>query len=361
MTAVVVADKPVAPLSSLVDVSLLYYKAAKEIVAANKTLGPRVSPLLAYGEEKTLIVLKKSPIQVEDVVSAVDSRVDASVQYAKETVESIRAAPSKVAKKTAEVTEETKVATAEKLNLLLDASAGYLAQYLPLSEEEQLEIKGDEASKKELKPAAARAGKQSKVAAKKIQELALAKFGGIKERTGNVVHVDLVKYSEFLDNQKENVKQTIFITLDKINEKVVEPTKEVAEKGKNAVQKRVIEPVNARVQAITIPIQDRVVKIWTLAGDEYNARVVQPRDQIVSMFREELALQQELAKQKSGEDLTITAGLKAVIAAARARLSKEWEIRVSPALAKALGRQGEYEEEEMEEKSFGDDDEDVSE
>jgi hypothetical protein len=62
MTAVVVADKPLAPLSSLVDVSLLYYKAAKEIVAANKTLGPRVSPLLAYGEEKTLTPKPQNPL-----------------------------------------------------------------------------------------------------------------------------------------------------------------------------------------------------------------------------------------------------------------------------------------------------------
>ena len=358
-----VAAAPVTPLGSLVDVSLSYYKVAKEIVAANKTLGPRVSPLLAYGEEKTLVVLKKSPIKVEDVVAAVDSRVDASVKYTMQTVEALRAAPAQAVAKTQAKAEEVQQATAVRLDSLLDASAGYLAQYLPLNEEEKAELKGTEAeSSKELKPVAIRAGKQGKVAAKKLQELALAKVQGLKKRTGDVVHVDLVKYSEFLDAQKENVKQTLFITLDKINEKVVEPTKEVAEKSRAVVNKRVIEPVNQRVQMVAIPIQDRVIKVWTMVGDEYNNRVVQPRDQIVSMFREELALQQELAKQKSGEDLTITAGLKAVIAAARARLSKEWEVRISPSLARVLRRNnGEFEEEEMEEKSFGDDEEDVSE
>jgi len=374
----------VAPLGSLVGVSLENYKWAKDLVANNKTIGSRVGPIIDYTEETTKSVLKKSPIQVEDIVTAVDTRVDKAVTYGSNTVKTVVHAPGKLknntlaivhdrlnrfkieqdeSEDTAEpgvttIAEDAKLITAERLSRLLDASEGYLAQYFPISEDDRETLKV-ESPRGHLKPIAMRAGKQGRLAARRMQEQALAKVSGLKKRTGEVVHVDLVKYSEFLDRQKDNVKQTIYITLEKIDEKVVQPTKDVASKSTAAVKDRVIYPAKNRIVSVQIPFKDRFVRIWTVVGDEYNQRVVEPRDQIVAMFRKELAIQQELAKGQSGEDLTITDGLKAVIAAARSRLSKEWEVRVSPTLAKFMRRNGDFDEEELEEKSFGDDEEEV--
>merc|ERR1712107_78903 len=111
-----------------------------------------------------------------------------------------------------------------------------------------------------------------------------------------------------------------------------------------------------RVVAIRLPFHDRIVNIFAVVGDEYETRVVRPRAQIVKMFREELELQQQLAKKESSnDDLTITDGLKAVVAAARTRISKEWEVRAMPTVNQVLGRPviEEYEE-EIEEKSYVD-------
>mmetsp|Transcript_22588 Transcript_22588/g.42275 ORF Transcript_22588/g.42275 Transcript_22588/m.42275 type:complete len:419 (+) Transcript_22588:204-1460(+) len=358
----------VAPLGSLMGVSLENYKWAKDLVASNKTLGPRMSPLIEYTEETTLSVLKKSPIQVEDIVTAVDTRVDRAVHYGSDTFKTVREGPSKITNKTLKSVHErlnqlklegdedvsepgvstiagdAKVITTERLSKLLDASEGYLAQYLPVSEEDRETLKVD-AGKGEFKPIAIRAGRQGKVAAVRLQEQALAKVSGLKKRTSEVVHVDLVKYSEFLDKQKSNVKQTFYVTLDKIDESLIKPTKETATKATDAVKNRVINPAKERIVSIELPFKDRIVYVWTVVGDEYDARVVQPRDQIVKLFREELASQQDLAKQKSGEDLTITAGLKAVLNAASHRFSKEWEVRVSPTIAKVLGRKSGSEKE----------------
>lgn len=373
--AQVVSDQaaPIAPLGTVLKLSLENYEWAKDYVVSNKTLGPRVSPLLEFGENTTKKVLDASPIKLETVVEAVDTRVDAAVTYGSETVQKVREAPGKIKNKSlsavhnklndikvdkdeepaelalATVADDVKVITSERLSMLLDASEGYLAQYLPISEEDKEEIKV-EVAKGELKPLATRAGKQSKVAAKRMQEQILAKISGLKARTSEVVHVDLVKYSEYLDKQKTNVTTRIYVALEKVDEKAVQPVKEVTAKGVNAVNTRLIVPAKERLLSVRLPFQDRFVRIWTVVGEEYEAKIVKPRAQIVQMFREELAIQKELAREKSGsgEDLTITAGLKAVVAAARARLAKELDGRVYPTINRVLGRSNEEEEKQYE-------------
>jgi len=357
------------PLTSLLTYSLDNYEWAKGIVAKNQTLGPRVAPLLQFGEDTTKKVLGASPVKLEAVIEAVDTRVDKAVVYTTETVQAVREAPGKLKNKTlttvhsklndikvdkdeepaelgvSTIAEDVKVITSERLSMLLDASEGYLAQYLPISEEDKEEIKV-EAPKGELKPIAVRSYRQSKIAAKRLQEQIINKITGLQATTKERVHVDLIKYSEFLDKQKEAVSGTIVLALEKVDAKAVQPTKEVVNKATNAVKTKVLVPAKERFDSVAIPFQNRVVRIWTVIGDEYDQKVVRPRAQIVQMFREELALQQELAKQKSGsgDDLTITAGLKAVVAAASARLQKEWEVRVKPTVKKVLGRKTEDEE-----------------
>lgn len=358
-----------APLQSTIDYTLSTYNSAKDYVAASKTLS-KLNPIINFGEETTVSILKKSPVAVEELVAAIDSRIEKSATKVSDTVSAVAAAPGKAKDKTltkiheklnelklekdeeetpevelATVATDAKIITAERLAKLLDASEELLQMYLAIDEEDKAEITV-EAGKGELKPLALRGFKQTKVAAKRIQDLGLSKVNGFTEKTQGDVK-DLTN----------NVKQTIYITLEKLDEKLLQPTKDVAKKGKDAVKNRVIDPASETVESITLPFKNRVVKVWTVVGEQYDQRVVQPREEIVKMFKEELQLQQQLAKEKSGEDLTIAAGLKAVVAAARARLSKEWQVRVSPALAKVLGRNGEYEEEEIEEKSFGDDEE----
>lgn len=405
MTAAAVKQEEFSKMtmSHLVNVSTENYKWAKDWVAQNKTLGSRVSPLIEFTEEQTLTLLKKNNVNVEEVISAVDAKVEQAIEYTaktviqageytSETVKQVREAPAKLTSSTlamvhenlkklrveqgeeegseevtvSKIAEDAKSITAERLNQLLDASEGYLAQYLPISDDDKKEMKV-EGAKGELKPLAVRATKQGRLAAKRLQEQAFNNLQGLKMRTDKVVHVDLVKYSEFLDKQKDNALQTIYLTLEKFDEKVVKPTKEAAAEGVKVVEERVSEgvkvvgervitPAKQRIVSVELPFRDSIVHVWTVVGDEYNHRVVQPRDQIVQMFREELALQQELAKQKSGEDLTVTAGLNAVVAAARARLSKEWEVRISPTLAKIWKTAEQLdEEEEAELKSLGDD------
>lgn len=397
------AAEGISPLGYLVDLGLDNYKWGKDLVVENKTLGPRVGPIVSYGEEKFVSVLKRSPIQVEDVVTAVDSRVEKVVTYSAEKIQTVRETPGKLKNATLtfaheklqslkvdttpEDDEETKegedlsvgtvvvdarVVTAERLNMFLDASEGYLQQYLPpseLAEGENVEEEplGIEGKKTEIRPVANRALRLSKVAAKRVQERALSRVGQLKRRTTDVVHVDLVKYSEWLDKQKNGVKDTIYISLEKVDNKLVKPAKETigqrveqvqvyAGKTQDAIKTRVITPAKERIVAIRLPFHDRIINVWTTVGNQYNEKVIKPRDQIIQMFREELALQQELAKRDNGEDMTIGDGLAAVIAAARARLSKEYEVRISPVLSKFMGKNTDFEEDE-EKSSVGDEDE----
>lgn len=368
-----------APMGSLLNFSLDNYEWAKDYVVNNKTLGPRVSPLLEFGENTTKKVLDASPIKLETVIEAVDTRVDRVVTGTVETTQAVIAAPGNLKNKTLEFTheklnlikidkdateadlavstiaEDVKVITSERWNMLLDASEGYMAQYLPISEEDKEDIKV-EAQKGELKPLAIRSFRQTKLLARRTPEKLFSKVSGITTRTKEAVHVDLIKYSEYLDKQKQNVTTTVYVAWEKVDEKVVQPTKEVAVKSSEAIKNKVLIPVKDRVVAIRLPFHDRIVNIFAVVGDEYETRVVRPRAQIVKMFREELELQQQLAKKESSnDDLTITDGLKAVVAAARTRISKEWEVRAMPTVNQVLGRPviEEYEE-EIEEKSYVD-------
>lgn len=374
------------PLARMVDFGLTNYGSVKDLVAQNKKLNQHISPLVNYSEETVVALLKKSPVQVEEIVKAVDSRVEkvaVSVgeryesvrKTTSDTVQSVREAPTRTLeyvhdklsglrieetpeeeKKEEEVDVHTvlvdaKEVTAEHLNVLLDASEGYLQQYLPPTEEEKEDILSVGGKKTEIRPVANRVFNLSKVAATRMQTLALSKMGPIQMRAAeNIAHVDLVKYSEWLDNQKEMAKDTIYISLEKLDEKLMKPAKDtlvtsvtqvqdMTEKSSVMIKEKVILPAKTKLESIEIPFQDHIVHVWTLVSDQYTSRVVEPRDQIIQMFREELALQQELAKQKTGgEEMTIQAGLEAVIAAARARLAKEWEVRVSPSLARFMGK-----------------------
>jgi len=371
-------------VSQLVSYGVETYYKGKDVLVKQPTLGPRLGPWVNFGEEKLQAGLKLSPYPVDQVVHAVDNRLDKVVNYTVETKDSlagraarVAAAPAqlkdaslvymhdkiknlKVEKDNSESPEEigvttvlveAKSVTAERLNQLLDASEGYLQQYLPPTHEEPEDT--DEVITTEIRPTAVRAIKVSKVAAKRMQERALAKMTDLKLRTSNVVHVDLVKYSEWLD--LEGKKAVVVVQLQKVDDKLVQPAKEAMINASNKVNEKLVAPVLARVTAIRVPFSDDILRVWTVIGDKYNEKVVQPRAQIIEMFREELALQQELAKQKNGDEpMTISAGMQAVVTAARARLSKEWEIRISPSLQRVMGKASTEEEEEEEDKSFGD-------
>jgi hypothetical protein len=185
----------------LVNFSLDNYEWAKDYVVNNKTLGPRVSPLLEFGENTTKKVLDASPIKLESVIEAVDTRVDRVVTGTVETTQAVIAAPGNLKNKTLEFTheklnlikidkdateadlavstiaEDVKVITSERWNMLLDASEGYMAQYLPISEEDKEDIKV-EAQKGELKPLAIRSFRQTKVLARRTPEKLFSKVSG---------------------------------------------------------------------------------------------------------------------------------------------------------------------------------------
>eukprot|EP00516_Mucochytrium_quahogii_P004210 CAMPEP_0203746144 /NCGR_PEP_ID=MMETSP0098-20131031/1673_1 /ASSEMBLY_ACC=CAM_ASM_000208 /TAXON_ID=96639 /ORGANISM=" , Strain NY0313808BC1" /LENGTH=454 /DNA_ID=CAMNT_0050634129 /DNA_START=66 /DNA_END=1430 /DNA_ORIENTATION=- len=391
-------------VSRLVDMGLENYKWGKDLTLQNKLVGARVGPLVNFAEEKLQAGLNVSPVKVEDVVSALDSRVEKAVTYTVETKTAIQTRVensvsytqekvSKAAEKPGQwkndtlgyvhdklqqlkveekpeeeesadvsmIVNDAKVVTAERLNLLLDASAGYLEQYLPPMEEGAEESLTVEGKTTEIRPVANRALRLSKVAAKRMQDRALSKMGQLKLRTSNVVHVDLLKYSEWLD--LESKKETVKVTMQKVDERLVKPTKEelsrrveqvekVAGQTKEMINSRVIAPAKAHLEPIYLPVRDGVIRVWTNVGDEYAERVAKPRDQIIKMFRDELKEQQLLAKKKSGdEQMTIGAGLAAVVAATRTRLSREWEVRISPAFERFMGR---TEEDDEEDKSMGD-------
>lgn len=394
MPAAVMEEEKPAFLGRLVDMGVENYKWSKDLVAQNKTLGPRLSPVITYTEETTLSLLGKSPIAVDDVVTAVDSRVDKVVTFTGEKVQAVRDAPKNTfgyvhdklsslrveqEEGDAEDTEsedpsvttlltDVKSVSAERLNLLLDASEGYLQQYLPPTEEEQEELKV-EGKISELRPLPTRFYKISKVTVNKIGQTAVSKSREITERTKNTVHVDLIKYSEWLDKSvKEPVAKRLAIVDEKlaISQKVTRVDIAVVQPIKAQVNKRVEQVDGKLVQ----PAKEKFVLVVTTISSKYDEKVVQPRDQIIQMFREELDTQKALAAEKSGgEDLTIAAGLSAVVAAARARLTNEWEVRVAPTLSRFMGRTADADtdadadaddeelDEELEDKSYGDADE----
>ncbi|GBG30721.1 Hypothetical Protein FCC1311_069412 [Hondaea fermentalgiana] len=366
------------PVGKLIDMSLEQYSGAKDLLAKNQVIGKRLTPFVDWTENTTKAILRKSPVAVDKVVTAVDTRAEAVVNFTSEKVQVMRETPKNTlgyvhgklkslrTEPSAEDDEEPgvrtilvtgKSAAAERLNVLLDAGEGYLKQYLPIPENEKsLVIQGP---KSEIRTVATRTVNLSKVAVTKTLEQALAKAGEIKARTKETIHVDLIRYNEWLDmNVKTPVSKRLKIVDDKlaISEKVDKVDQKLIKPLKSSVSRRV-ELIDAKV---VTPVKEKFVLVVTRVSDTYNAKVVEPRDQIIQMFREELSLQQEIAKSKSGEEeLTISAGLSAVIAAARSRLEKEYEVRVSPTLSRFMGRD---KEEEMEDQSFGDeDDEDVDE
>uniref|UniRef100_A0A224ASZ0 Thraustochytrid-specific lipid droplet protein 1 n=1 Tax=Aurantiochytrium limacinum TaxID=87102 RepID=A0A224ASZ0_9STRA len=368
------------PVGKLIDMSYEQYSGAKDMLAKNQVIGKRLTPFVDWTENTTKAILRKSPVAVDKVVSAVDTRAERVVNFTSDKVQTIRDTPKntlgyvhgklkslRTEPQEAENEEPGvrtiiitgKSAAAERLNVLLDSSEGYLKQYLPISDDEKaLMVNG---SKSEIRTVATRTVNLSKVAISKAIERALNRAGEIKERTKETIHVDLIRYNEWLDmNVKQPVSRRLKIVDDKlaISEKVDKVDQKVVKPIKNSINRRV-ELIDAKV---VTPVKEKFVLVVTRVSDTYQHKVVEPRDQIIQMFREELSLQQEIAKSKSGEEeLTISAGLSAVIAAAKSRLEKEYEVRVSPALHRFMGRE---KEEEIEDQSFGDDveeDEDVDE
>jgi len=328
-------------LGKLVKISLDQYDSAKKALADSKTFGPRLVPVVDWTEGQTKAVLKRVPIQ--DVVNGIDRRTDQVVNYSSKKIDAVRQTPKnslayvhgklqslRVDVPADEPQEDpglknilvtAKSAAAENLNVLLDSSQGFLQQYLPLTPEELHE----DGKRSEIKTAAKRGFKISKQTASKVIERALTRVGEIKRRTSETIHVDLIKYSQFLDAK---VKAPIAKRLAFVDEKLG-----VSEKA-TAVNAKYVAPVRERVSK-------RVEAGRTWVSEVYKERVTKSID----AFNQELALQKEIAKSKSGdEDLTISAGLSAVFAAASTRLSSEYKSRVSPTINRIFGTREPYEE-----------------
>jgi len=138
----------------------------------------------------------------------------------------------------------------------------------------------------------------------------------------------------------------------------VDNGKAIVVKYYDIANEKIVDPTKDRLSKLNLPFQGRVVAAYKAAGNAYDTRIVKPREQILEMFREELARQRQKAKLMNGDPdkpLTIEAGLRAVVAAARARVKKEWETRVAPTVDRFRGKKAAAPEEEEEAKEEDED------
>lgn len=354
-------DEQVAILGNAWKASVDRYEWAKGVVGQNKSFGTHVTSILDFGEMTAKMAHDASPIKLDEVIGALDTRVDQALTFGSEKAASVVAMQDKLkhdaltlvhdkltevkGTENAEVkpedlgialiADDVKTLTTEKLGKVLDVSESYLAQYLPIDDEDLKELSVD-SPKHELKTVAIRSYKQGKIAAKGLQESVISKMSNLQMRAKEVVHVDLIKYSEYLNDKTQQIPATLYVAWENVNESVTDFASTASEGNAEKIKEQYIRPARERLVAARLQFHDRLVNIWTVVGDKYEQRIMRPGEQIIQMFREELALQQELAMERNGSDdeLTIAAGLNAVVAAARARLSKEIEVRVYPAWSK---------------------------
>lgn len=345
------------------------YTWSKEKALKSKVLKPTLEPSLNFIEAKLSEAKKVYP--VEKVVTGLDNRIDSALKYSQDTLQTVVAKPielkngtltilhknldklkteeEEIEKKDSEeksqdegerslleIYTDVKVITSQRAQKILDASEKIVNKYLPENEEESEEVP---------KNSAYRAFYLSKVVTKRMQRRALSKLDQLKLRTQSVVHIDLVKYSNMLDleSKKAWLNSTTFVTAGKSAGKKV--SSQISEVKKSAVEKTEKLRENVSSQFLVLKktaannVPKKIVDTWESVGESCDKLVVKPCEQIIDTFKQELQKQQEIVKNKEDDPnkpLTIEAGLRAVVAAARFRLKKEWEMRVAPTVDQVI-------------------------
>ena len=357
------------------------YTWSKEKALQSKVLKPRLEPSLNFIESK--LSEAKGKLPVEKVVDALDSRIDNTLKYSSDTIQVVVKKPTELKNGTLmvlhknlgklkteeEATEEeskededkenaepslkviysdVKEITTQRASKVLDASEDLVNKYLPESEVEAKQA-DDESLTTAKSNAAYRAFTLSKVVTKRMQRRALSRLDRLKLRTQEVTHVDLVKYSDMLDSRKAWLKQKKEGVTSEVNQRVIEPLRSVGTRmdhGYGDLKEKAKQYQEAAKKSVVqlkykIPFSDRIIRVWTVLGDQCDQRLVKPAEKIVETFKIELQKQQEIVKKQEDDPnkpLTVEAGLRAVVAAARFRLKKEWESRVAPGIEAVVAK-----------------------
>lgn len=372
------------------------YAWSKEKALQSKVLKPRLEPSLNFLESK--LSEAKGKLPVEKVVDALDTRIDSTLKYSSDTLHGVVNKPVQLKNgtlmvlhknlgklKTEEASQEeskeeeaeedkenmperngngekeeeeeaslkviysdVKQITKERAAQVLDVSEELVNKYLPECEVEMKQA-DDESLITAKSNAAYRAFTLSKVVTKRMQRRALSRLDRLKLRTQEVTHVDLVKYSDMLDSRKAWLEQTKESVKAKVDEKVMQPLGKVGEKLGHGYgdlkEKAKSYQASAKTSLVQLkkklPLVDRIGRMWAAVNEQCEEKIVKPAEKIVETFKVELHKQQEIVKNKEDDPnkpLTVEAGLRAVVAAARFRFKKEWETRVAPGLQAVLDR-----------------------
>merc|ERR1712227_625580 len=364
-------------ISSLLQQGLETYSSAKNAVLENKRLGEtvNVAPAVTFFEETVVKAAELSPVKLDrSTVETLDSNVDSALKYGEETKEAVKAKVNSTKEivvdtvystkdavvervnctkdtviETVTSTKETvvgkvtttKEAAADTANQLLDVSESYVEHYLEELKEEEEEAKpvssGLEQGRKEPKAVGTRIFELSKTVSKRMQKRAFAGMDSLKLRTEQVVHLDLMQYSEMLDSAKGDVLETY-------NTKIVLPAREKTIQAKKAAveakdvcvakasdAKELIvisaDEVLVKVAAVRVPFTENdVMFYWTIAAEEADSRIIKPFGGLVESLQKEFAAEVDLLQSQEEDDanskeLTLEAGLKALVAVLRRRTS----------------------------------------
>mmetsp|Transcript_8766 Transcript_8766/g.10483 ORF Transcript_8766/g.10483 Transcript_8766/m.10483 type:complete len:404 (-) Transcript_8766:68-1279(-) len=351
------------PVSSLLFQGFKTYETAKQKVSDSKRLST-VVPAIDFVENTFSKANEYSPVKVDRVVGALDSGVDTAMKYGNDTKETVVSTAAAVSAKPIELKNsalttihtqlgklikedeaESKEVSPEEMGLtvimddvstissqsaqkILDVSEKYVEKYLHEEKEDEDEESLTEEEK--AKSATTRAYVLSKVVSKRMQRRVYAGLNHLQLRTKEVVHIDLVKYSEMLDARKQQVAAGYDyakdVAVSNFETRVAVPTKKVtAAVGDKAVEaKEVAEKygkiVANKVVAIKVPFTDKDILYYVnTAGEITDKRVVKPVEEIIETFKHDLEVEKK--KRDSEKPLTIEAGFRALLAALRYRTS----------------------------------------
>mmetsp|Transcript_10571 Transcript_10571/g.12054 ORF Transcript_10571/g.12054 Transcript_10571/m.12054 type:complete len:247 (-) Transcript_10571:153-893(-) len=204
--------------------------------------------------------------------------------------------------------------TNSRAQKFLDASETMVDKYLEKDPEEEIENQKEGQNEKDV---TTRAFQLSKVVSKRMQKRAFSVLESVKRRTEDVVHVDLMEYSKMLESAKDYTKSTY-------EHRVTEPLHKVkAEAGIKAHEAKGLAEKYAKIGYdkivhVRVPYTDKDMLYYlTAMKQRVNTRIVKPCEEVVEAFKKDLEV--EKMKQDPDKSLTIEAGFRALLAAARYR------------------------------------------
>lgn len=344
----------VETLDSNVDSAIKYGEETKEAVKAKVNSTKEIVVDTVYSTKDAVVerVNCTKDTVVETVTSTKDTVVG-KVNTTKETVvDTVNSTKEALASQVACTKEtvvgkvtSTKEAAVDTANQLLDVSESYVDHYLEELKEEEEEAKpvsSDlEQERKETKAVGIRIFELSKTVSKRMQKRAFAGMDSLKLRTEQVVHLDLMQYSEMLDSAKGDVLETY-------NTKIMLPAREKTIQAKKAAveakdvfvtkasdAKELIvdsaDEVLVKVAAVRVPFTENdVMFYWTIAAEEADSRIIKPFGGLVESLQKEFAAEVDLLQSQekdvaNAKELTLEAGLKALVAVLRRRTSVIFE------------------------------------